>query len=103
MMASGYSPEEFAGRFAHGILCFSMDGYRIVIPVLPLLAGCFGWVLLELVRGAHVILHSLLPAPGIPTVATAALWPVSALIESFFSIVKHEAAHKIAKEVEHVT
>jgi hypothetical protein len=28
MMASGYSPEEFAGRFAHGILCFSMDGYR---------------------------------------------------------------------------
>ena len=75
----------------------------ILIPVLPLLAGCFGWFLLELVRGAHVILHSLLPAPGIPTVATAALWPVSGLIESFFSIVKHEAAHKIAKEVEHVT
>jgi hypothetical protein len=78
--------------------------WPILIFILPLLAGCFGWILLELVRFADLLLKAYLPAPGIQAVATAALWPLSALvgfIESFFSIVKHNIAHKIAEEVEH--
>jgi hypothetical protein len=101
--------------FAHGLFQATLAVFLIVltfgvlakkmpilIPILPLFAGCFGWFLLEMVRGAHLLLHSLLPAPGIPTVATAALWPVSGFIDSLFSIAKDDVAHKIAKEVERI-
>jgi len=74
--------------------------WPILIPILPLLAGCFCWLLLELVYGAQFLLHSVLPAPGIPTVASAVLLPVSGLVDSFFSIVKDDIAHKIAKNIE---
>jgi hypothetical protein len=74
--------------------------YPILIPFVPLFAGAFGWFLLELVRSAQLLLHPLLPAPGIPTVAAAAIWPIGGLIDSFFSIVKHQVAHKITEDVE---
>ena len=39
MMATGLSPEEFAARRAHGILCFGMDGHRYADPAVD------AWVL----------------------------------------------------------
>ncbi len=74
----------------------------IVLPMLPLLAGVFVWIVLKMVHLAHDSLHSVMSITAIPMVGSLSIWPIGGLVEALRSIVEHDAAHRLASAAENI-